>query len=106
MFINTNSLISDVKNIMSGNVEKSITENNPVSMYNRKGEFGTISVKVKISRMFVLHNFFDGYMWINYTYEGYDVNGEHTYGSWKIPSLWKIHRENGNWKILEIKEAP
>ena len=106
MFISTNSVIHDVENIMYGNVKKSFTENSPVSAYNRKDDFGTTSVNVEIKRIFVLHNFFDGYMWVNYTCEGFDNEGNRTYGDWKVPARWKIHRENGKWKIVEIKEDP
>ena len=106
MLSNTNIAINDVKDIMYGKVETSVTNNSPLRMYNRKDDFGTTSVDVKITRLLVLHNFFDGYIWVRYTHQGFDANGDLTYGSWNIPSRWKIHKENGKWHVVEILEAP
>ena len=106
MFFNTDSIVKDVRNIMSGNVSKEVTAGLPVDMYNRKGDLNTVSVAVKIHRVFVLHDFFDGYIWVNYTCEGFDSKGDQTYGSSKVNSCWKIHRNNGKWEITEIFEGP
>jgi len=106
MLIDTNSVIDDVKNIMHGNVEESAIDNSPLRTYYRRGDLRTVSVDANITRKFVLHNFSDGYIWVKYTCEGFDSKGSKTYGSWEIPSRWKIHKENGKWKVIEIKERP
>ena len=106
MFFNTNSLMNDVEDVMKGNISKEVTAGLPVDMYNRKGDLGTTSVNVKIHRIFVLNNFFDGYVWVNYTCEGFDSSGKQTYGSWKVNSCWKIHKNNGKWEIIAIYEGP
>ncbi len=49
----------------------------------------------------------EGYLWVYYTREGIDKNGEVDFGSWKIPSLWKVKKDvNGIWIVTEIKEHP
>ncbi len=106
MFLNTNSVVKDVKNIMLGNVEESVTVNTPVHMYNHSNILSNAEVKVRITRLAVCHNFFDGYMWVNYTYETVKNDNDIYPSSYKIPSMWKIHRENGKWQVVEITERP
>lgn len=49
----------------------------------------------------------EGYLWVYYSQEGLDINGEIDYGSWNIPSLWKVRKDvKGNWVVIEIKEPP
>ena len=49
----------------------------------------------------------EGYLWVYYSQEGLDIDGETDYGSWNIPSLWKVEKDaKGNWVVTEIKEHP
>lgn len=49
----------------------------------------------------------EGLIWVYYTHEGLDQNGEVITGSYRIESLWKVNREkDGQWKIYDIKEHP
>ena len=49
----------------------------------------------------------EGYMWVYYSQEGMDADGEVTTGSWRIPSLWYLQPdENGKWQVVHIKEHP
>jgi len=52
----------------------------------------------------VAHNFSDGYIFVMYSVEGFDASGKSTYGSWGIKSLWKIHKEDGRWDVVDIFE--
>lgn len=46
-----------------------------------------------------------GYMWINYSQEAINKNGETVSGSWDIMTLWKLEKDNsGNWIVVDIKE--
>lgn len=110
MFYSTNSVVQDVEKVMRGQVAYEDTRGTPIDSYNR-GSGGVnskhpINVEVNIMRLFVLHNFADGYMWIMYTNEGLDPNTNSRYGSYKVTSRWKIHKENGKWVIVDIKEGP
>ena len=106
MFLNTNSLINEVRDVMKGNVPRAVTENTPLSMYNFSDDLSNAEVDVSITRRFVLHNFFSGTMWVNYTYETTKNDLDLMPGAYKVPSCWKIRRENGKWKIVEIIEGP
>ena len=106
MLLDTNSVVKDVKNIMLGNVDEAITTNTPLSKYNFSSVLQNAEVKVQITRLAVIHNFFDGYMWVKYSYETIKNDNDLMPGSWDVISRWKIHRENGGWEIVEITEAP
>ena len=46
-------------------------------------------------------------LWVYYSREGLDQNGEVITGNDRIESLWKVARgENGQWKIYDIEEHP
>ena len=48
-----------------------------------------------------------GYIWIYYSQEALDEEGELVSGSWRIPSLWRLERdEKGTWRVISIKEHP
>ena len=106
MLWTTNDIVREVKNVMQGNISIEETRGTSLDLYNRKGDLGTIFAEAKITRLFVFHNFFDGYMWVKYSCEGFDKNGNHTYGSSNVISRWKIHREDGKWQVVEIQEKP
>jgi hypothetical protein len=108
MLISTNQIVRDVENVMRSNVAMELTEGLPIHMYNRQNEHGirTFSYYVKINRIFVLHNFNEGYMWIRYWRKGYDSEGNVMFGSSDIPARWRIQKTNGNWEIIEIIEKP
>ena len=106
MFVNTNSIVYNVKNIMIGNVDGEITANTPLDRYNIVSRFPNAKVKANVTRLFTWHNFFDGYMWVIYSYETEENDQDIKPGTWNVISKWKIHRENGEWKVIDIEESP
>lgn len=49
----------------------------------------------------------EGLIWVCYTQEGLDRNGERTSGSFQVESLWKLcKKEDGTWYVYDIKEHP
>ena len=49
----------------------------------------------------------EGYLWVYYSHEGLDKNGESDYGSWGVPSLWIVEKDTTeNWMVTQIKEHP
>ncbi len=111
MLISTNGLIDYVKGVMRGDITDSEVGDSPLRMYSSFASHDEFDhADVKINRVFVIHNFSDGYMWIDYSIKAYDENGKLIAGSaTTFPaslSKWKIHRENGEWKIVEIIESP
>lgn len=48
-----------------------------------------------------------GYMWVYYSREGLDENGETVTWSRKVPALWRLGKAwDGHWVVKEIKESP
>jgi len=105
MLADTNSVISYAESVFRGEVPLSETAGQPVDMYNinhyLNGSSDTVEVNLKITRRFVLHDFFDGYIWATYTDDSSVGKGD-----CQIPSRWKIHKTNGQWQIVAIKEKP
>ena len=49
----------------------------------------------------------DGAMWVYYSQEAYDKDGELICGSWRIPALWYLEKSKaGEWEVVGIKEHP
>ena len=49
----------------------------------------------------------EGWIWVYYSSETFDHNGKSICGSWRIPSLWKVEKnEIGEWVVVEIREHP
>ena len=49
----------------------------------------------------------DGTIWVYYSQECYDENGDTICGSWRIPSLWYVEKNSaGEWEVTDIKEHP
>lgn len=107
MLIDTNSVFNYAKDVFLGKVPHEEVAGTPLSMYDiTKREYIT-KVDLEISRTFTFHNFTDGYMYVRYDHTGYDDSGELRYGSVaEFPrwAIWKIHKENGEWKIVKIRE--
>ena len=106
MFFSTNKLVNDVENIMLGRVPADVTEGKEIHRYNNSAVYLNAEVDVSITRLFVVHNFSDGYMWVKYSYVTKKNDKDILPSSVNVISRWKIHRENGKWEIVEIVEEP
>lgn len=49
----------------------------------------------------------EGWIWVYYSSETFNHDGSTACGSWRIPSLWKVEKnENGEWVVIQIREQP
>ena len=57
---------------------------------------------------FVAANFSgdSGYIWVKYSSEAYDKDGEVTFGSLDILSRWELEKKDNQWVVTSIKEHP
>ena len=110
MFINTNGLMREVRDAFLWQTDPAETEGEPMHMYNYgtyAEDFGTLGkADLTLARLFVWHDFHDGYIWAYYSYAAYDNAGELITGSRRILTKWKIHKEGGKWEIVGIFEEP
>ena len=115
MFISTNSVIEYVERVFNGEVPEAIT-GTPLGAYNIHRIYGNeykssrgvseLKYEYKVSRLFVLHNFFDGYVWIKYEFSIYNKEGRRMAFT-RVPiARLTIHRENGEWVITRRVEDP
>ena len=98
-------MVTEVKSAWSGEIPLSETKGTPLNLYNASHPFAIDHADVKVVRIFVLHNFHDGYIWAWYSAMTYQANGESA-GSSRAYTKWKIHKENAEWEIVEVFEAP
>lgn len=110
MFWNTNSLIEYAKAVFYGEIPNEEIENTPWwGYYDDVHEEGVAKVDLEIRRVFVIHNFFDGYMWVEYKHAKYDENDELMYFSgaeFPYCTKWTIHKEKGKWVLVDSNEGP
>ena len=49
----------------------------------------------------------NGVLWVYYSAEVYDAEGNIICGSWKVPALWEVEKnEYGEWVVVNIVEHP
>ena len=49
----------------------------------------------------------EGWIWVFYTSETFSQDGSIVCGSWRIPSLWKVEKNDiGEWVVVQIREHP
>ena len=107
MLTNTNHLMKEVRNVFLWEVPTEDTLGRAINTYNDYDLLDNVAlgeVKLFLVRLFVFHNFKDGYIWAYYNYAAYDETGHIITGSWGVPTKWIIHKENGKWEITEIIE--
>jgi hypothetical protein len=106
MVIDTNSIVFDFKNCISGkDISDDIKETELYYMYFNDDEVGYVT-DVNVRRYFVLHNFHKGVMYVNYTYKTFDKSGKQIRGAHKVSSKWYIEKQNGRWLVYDIDENP
>ncbi len=49
----------------------------------------------------------EGWIWVYYSSETFNHDGSTARGSWNIPSLWKVEKnDSGEWVVVQIREHP
>lgn len=49
----------------------------------------------------------EGWIWVYYSSETFDHDGNIACGSWGIPSLWKVEKNDADeWVVVPIREHP
>ncbi|MBQ8835186.1 MAG: helix-turn-helix transcriptional regulator [Oscillospiraceae bacterium] len=78
-----------------------------LSRYATEAERGAVSESHTLELWSADFRLTDGTMWVYYSQEAYDENGETICGSWRIPSLWYLEKNAaGEWEVVAIKEHP
>lgn len=48
----------------------------------------------------------EGYIWVKYSSEAYNKDGDVTFGSWRILSKWQLEKRDNQWVVISINEHP
>ncbi len=106
MFLDTNSIYNEVKTVMKGEYDEDYVFNGEMYCFDFTRGYGETEVDLDVKRLFVVHNFQHGYMWVFYSFEVKSPSGYLLTGGADIPSKWEIERQNGKWVIVDVIEAP
>lgn len=109
MLHDTDSLLTDFANCIKGDsVSNTITNTELYKYYNRNELYNNeiSDADINIRRLFVLHNFHRGIMFIKYDCETFNKSGEHIYGSANVYAKWYIEKKNGVWTVVDVIEKP
>ena len=68
--------------------------------------FENVKIDLSLHRLFTVHNFFDGYIWIRYSVYYTDENENSLGAAVRNPVKLKIHKENGEWKAVRVWVKP
>lgn len=78
-----------------------------LSRYATSAGYGAVSESHSLELWSADFHLTDGTMWVYYSQEAYDAEGETICGSWRIPSLWYLEKNAaGEWEVVVIKEHP
>lgn len=78
-----------------------------LSRYATTAERGAFEEKHSLELWSARFDASSGYMWVFYSRELFNANGELISGSKDIPSLWYVEKnEDGKWVVVGIKERP
>lgn len=104
LLLNVQPLREKVESVFKGEISVSEIKGTCLELYNpMAGDPNIKEVEVDIKIIFTVHDFRNGYMWIKFESEGYDSVGDVAYGEVNT-AKWKIHKLNGVWEIVDIKQ--
>ncbi len=106
IFSDTNSLIDYVESIFMGEVSSEEVADTWFSSFDiRKDreDMQQLQVELDIKRVFVWHDFKEGYMWVKIDCEARNSEGRVKYGTINY-ERWDIKKRDGKWDIISIKE--
>ena len=95
MYTNTNMIVGDFQDIISGQKTEKIVEDSALNRYSTEHQNikGITNSKSSLKRIFVLHNFVEGRMVVKYSYERY--NGSiRINGSKDVYSIWRTQKND------------
>ena len=109
MLMDTNNVMDEARAVFMDEVDDKLISTALLEKYSNEGRLSKLTspkIDLKLLRLFTIHNFYDGYIWVWYNYEVRDGNNNLVRGSWNIKSKWTIHKENSKWRVVSIDERP
>ena len=99
---NVNYVVSKRDNQLSSNIQWWFNKRRHGVSENE----ANVSANLELKRLITLHNFMNGYIWFRYSVKYYDEKGNHLAGAVRILVKMKIHKKDGEWKVVQIWEKP
>ena len=109
MVMDVTDLVHEVKDVFLWKYDSEYTKGKAIDRYNYNGCFGDTqfgNADLTLFPILVLHDYHDGYIYAFYSYKAYDIDGDLVTASLNVFTKWRVHKENGQWSIVEITEKP
>ena len=109
MLIDTNNLKTDFEDCILDKTTSIAVKNSELyRYYNRKELYdNNISyVDADIRRLFVIHNFHTGVIYVSYFCQTFDDKGKMVYSSPDSHAKWYIKKKHGRWIVYDVDEKP
>ena len=104
MYHNTDSIITDFKDVVTFNENKDINYGALKRYYKSENRGIKITnAHAEVTRDLVYHNFKNGVMYVQYKIMRYDDLGNHVCAS-RVQAKWYIKKQNGRWIVTAIDE--
>lgn len=87
-------------------VDDDKSNNNIKAHFNELHEYNNsnYTINLEVKRVYTIHNFKSGYLWIKYSVEVLDKTGNIMTSSKNIPVKLKIKNNRSNWEVIRIDE--
>lgn len=105
----TDSVLNDFVNCIKCNAASDTVADTELYRYYSRNEMFDNEIydaNVNVRRLFVIHNFHKGVMFIKYDCETFNESGEHVYGSSDVYVKWYIEKKDGIWVVTDVIEKP
>ena len=105
----TDSVLNDFINCIKCNTASDTVADTELYRYYSRNEMFDNEIydaNVNVRRLFVIHNFHKGVMFIKYDCETFNGSGEHVYGSSDVYAKWYIEKKDGIWVVTDVIEKP
>lgn len=86
------------------NADKNVGALSRYYRYTDSLNYISVDLKLDLITAKIKSNGKSGYMWIVYSIDRYDKNGENVAGSTNIPCYWEIEKQNDRWVVTNVME--
>ena len=104
LFWNTRPVITKVESIFKGEVPAAELAGSCLEEYNITATRPEITeMDIDVDTLFTIHNFSEGYMWVEFSCIAYNSAGEVAYGEIS-KARWEIEKIDGEWEVVAVRQ--
>jgi hypothetical protein len=90
--------------VLEGTISPDVAVEEALKTYDMEWRDPTLA-EVDFKVLFALHDFRDGLVVVQYSCKGEDRDG-FSLGSYHVNNTWRIHKEDGAWRVVYVYGRP